>query len=57
MELFLEENFSGVSQTRSKKCIIQRIQESIGKKLDWPNCKVFVVDSDTYNDKFFMVGK
>lgn len=54
--LFLEGNFSGVSQTRTKKAIMKRIQESISKKLDWLNCKVFVVDSDTYNDKFFTVG-
>lgn len=53
--LFLEGNFSGVSQTRSKKSIMKRIQESISKKLDWLNCKVFVVDSDTYNDRFFTV--
>ena len=53
--LFLEGNFSSVSQTRTKKSIMQRIQESISKKLDWLNCKVFVVDSDTYNDRFFTV--
>lgn len=53
--LFLEGNFSVVSETRSKKSIMKRIQEGISKKLDWLNCKVFVVDSDTYNDRFFTV--
>ena len=49
--LFLEGNFG--SQTRTKKMIMQRIQDSINKKLKWLNCKVKVVDSTTYDSTFF----
>ena len=34
---------------------MKRIQESISQKLSWLNCKVSVVDSDTYNPKLFTV--
>lgn len=53
--LFLEGNFDSISQTRKKKAIMKRIQESISQKLSWLNCKVSVVDSDTYNPKLFTV--
>lgn len=55
--LFLEGNFESVSQTRKKKAIMKRIQESISQKLSWLNCKVFVVDSDTYNKNLFTIKK
>ena len=54
--LFLEGNFNSISKTRTKRMIMKRIQDSISKKLSWLNCKVFVVDSDTYNKKYFTVN-
>lgn len=51
--LFLEGNFRSV--TRTKKMIMQDLQNSIRQKLDWLNCKVSVVDSDTYRNKYFNV--
>ncbi len=53
--LFLEGNFH--SGSRDKKMIMHRIQESIRKKLAWLNCQVSVVDSDTYNERYFKVNK
>lgn len=53
--LFLEGNFGNRGGTRDKKMIMQRIQESIRKKLAWINCKVLVVDSHTYNCKYYTV--
>ena len=47
--LFLEGDFG--SRTRSKKMIMKELQDSMNKKLQWINCKVSVVDSDTYNPK------
>lgn len=49
--LFLEGNFK--VGARSKKTIMKTIQDSIKKKLSWLNCKVTVVDSDTYNKNLF----
>ena len=50
---FLEGDFG--SGTRTKRMIMQRIQESVGKKLRWLNCSVQVVDSATVNDRYFSV--
>jgi len=56
--LFLEGNFDNPkSKTRSKKMVMQRLQESIRVKLSWLNCRVSVVDSDTYNNKYFTVSQ
>lgn len=55
--LFLEGNFNQRgSQSRSKKMIMQRIQTSINSKLTWLNCRVSVVDSNTYNKRCFQVS-
>ena len=55
--LFLEGNFDNpMSKTRSKKMIMQRLQESLSAKLSWLNCRVSVVDSTTYNPKCFSVS-
>lgn len=54
--LFLEGNFDQIAQSRTKRMVMKRIQESIRKKLSWLNCKVLVVDSITYKSKFFMVS-
>ena len=51
--LFLEGDFG--SRTRSKKMIMKELQDSMNKKLQWINCRVSVVDSDTYNPKIFRV--
>lgn len=51
--LFLEGNFE--SHTRSKKMIMNDLQRSMKSKLKWMNCKVSVVDSDTYNPKIFKI--
>lgn len=54
--LFLEGDFdkyNGVS--RSKKMIMTDLQNSIRKKLRWLNCKVSVVDSNTYNKSHYKV--
>ena len=51
--LFLEGDFG--SRTRSKKMIMKELQDSINKKLQWINCRVSVVDSDTYNPKIFRI--
>lgn len=42
-------------QSRSKKMIMGRLQESLKRKLSWLNCKVSVVDSDTYNRRRFEI--
>ncbi len=51
--LFLEGDFGG--HTRSKKAIMSELQRSMNVKMKWLNCKVSVVDSDTYNRKIFQV--
>lgn len=53
--LFLEGDFK--ARARDKKGIMKRIQDSIKKKLSWLNCTVTVVDSNTYNERFFEVIK
>ncbi len=55
--LFLEGNFeaSGV-KSRSKKMMMSRLQNSIRRKLAWLNCQVFVVDSNTYKERYFQVS-
>ena len=56
--LFLEGDFDTYGPAgRTKKMIMQRLQQSIKAKLKWLNCQVAVVDSDTYKDKFFQVEK
>lgn len=51
--LFLEGDFG--SSTRTKKMIMLDLQKSMIRKLKWFNCKVSVVDSDTYSDKIFHI--
>lgn len=51
--LFLEGNFGG--HTRTKKMIMSELQRSMNNKLKWLNCKVAVVDSDTYNHNMFQI--
>ena len=51
--LFLEGDFGG--RTRTKKMIMQALQNSMNKKLKWINCRVSVVDSDTYDPRLFQV--
>lgn len=41
------------NKIRTKKMIMKDLQDSMKKKLDWLNCRVSVVDSDTYNTKIF----
>lgn len=54
--LFLEgEFFENGPKSRTKKMMMNRIRESISTKLEWLNCKVFVVDSSTYNKALFEV--
>lgn len=53
--LFLEGRFG--SLTKSKAMIMKDLQESIKKKLSWLNCRVSVVDSDTYSKKIFRIEK
>ncbi|MEE1057275.1 MAG: DUF6661 family protein [Acutalibacteraceae bacterium] len=57
--LFLEGDFNVGTRvgTRSKKTIMKRIKDSIKNKLSWLNCTVTVVDSNTYNKRFFEVIK
>lgn len=52
--LFLEGDFE--SQTRTKKMIMQSLQGSIKAKLSWLNCQVSVVDSSTYNERYFKIA-
>lgn len=51
--LFLEGDFGG--KTRTKKMIMQALQNSMNKKLQWINCRVSVVDSDTYDSRLFQI--
>ena len=51
--LFLEGDFGG--HTRSKKMIMEDLQRSMNTKLKWPDCKVSVVDSSTYNKRIFQI--
>lgn len=54
--LFLEGEF-GVNApvSRTKRMIMKSIRDSISKKLDWLNCIVSVVDSNTYNPNLFTI--
>ena len=49
--LVLEGNFGG--KTRTKKMIMSELQKSMNVKMRWLNCKVSVVDSDTYDKRVF----
>lgn len=51
--LFLEGDFG--CKSNSKKMIMEKLQRSIRKKMRWLDCKVSVVDSDTYDKKIFMI--
>ena len=51
--LFLEGNFGG--KTRTKKMIMSELQRSMNVKMRWLNCKVSVVDSDTYDKRLFQI--
>lgn len=54
--LFLEGDFySEGPDSRSKKAMMKRLQESISAKLAWLNCQVTVVDSNTYKERYFKV--
>lgn len=44
--LFLEGNFA--TKTRNEKMILKELQDSLQKKLRWLNCRVSVVNSNTY---------
>ena len=48
------DSFSNDS-TRTKKMIMQKLQDSINKKLRWIDCRVSVVDSDTYDPRIFQI--
>lgn len=53
--LFLEGDFvTNAPKSRSKKAIMKRLQESMNVKLSWLNCKVMVVDSDTYKERYLI---
>ena len=51
--LVLEGNFGG--KTRTKKMIMSELQKSMNVKMRWLNCKVSVVDSDTYDKRVFQI--
>lgn len=51
--LVLEGNFKG--HTRDKKMIMSELQRSMKTKMQWLNCRVSVVDSDTYDQKVFRI--
>lgn len=53
--LFVEGDFSAQYSVRTKKMMMQRLQDSLKNKLSWLNCQVAVVDSDTYNSRYFKV--
>lgn len=54
--LFLEGNFNPKpTVSRTKRTMMKRIQESLSTKLTWLNCRVMVVDSDTYKERYFKV--
>lgn len=47
-------DFSKQSEKGDKqKMIMDELQRSMQTKLRWLNCKVSVVDTDTYNNKIF----
>lgn len=50
--LVLEGKFEE-SDVRKKKMLMKCLQDSIEKKLKWLDCRVSVVDSQTYNSKLF----
>lgn len=54
--LILEGKFQA-SAVRGKKMIMKSLQESIEKKLKWLDCRVSVVDSETYNHNLFKMTK
>lgn len=51
--LFLEGDFG--TKTRTKKMIMKELQDSMNKKLRWIDCRVSVVDSDTYDPRIFQI--
>lgn len=51
--LFLEGNFA--THTRTKKMIMSDLQRSMNNKMKWLNCRVSVVDSNTYDEKVFQI--
>ncbi|MCI8723025.1 MAG: hypothetical protein HFH16_04815 [Ruminococcus sp.] len=51
--LVLEGNFG--TFTRPKSAIMSELQRSIMRKMQWLDCKVSVVDSNTYNKKIFRI--
>lgn len=55
--LFLEGDFNSEGpNSRSKKTMMKRLQDSISAKLEWLNCQVTVVDSSTYKERYFKVS-
>lgn len=55
--LFLEGDFSANGpHSRTKMMIMKSLGDSINKKLSWLNCRVSVVDSDTYNQRMFKIS-
>ena len=51
--LFLEGDFG--SKSYSKKMIMQSLQDSMKRKLRWFDCRVSVVDSDSYDPRIFQI--
>jgi len=51
--LFLEGDFG--CHTRNKKMVMSALQTSMNTKMRWLNCKVSVVDSDTYDKRIFQI--
>lgn len=51
--LFLEGDFG--CHTRNKKMVMSELQRSMNTKMRWLNCKVSVVDSDTYDKRIFQI--
>ena len=47
--------YGEVSFENLNKMIMQKLQDSINKKLRWINCRVSVVDSDTYDPRIFQI--
>lgn len=43
------------THTNSKKMIMEKLQRSINTKMRWMDCRVSVVDSDTYNERIFKI--
>ncbi len=52
--LVLEGDFG--THTRPKKAIMSELQRNIMSKMQWLDCKVSVVDSDTYWEKVFKIN-